>query len=383
MPEASSAQYARQYWQITGERALAANGALDALIRKTPTERLPELVENPILRNYGALEYLGRIFTEILGKDPNRAKAIAELEISLAENLPQGMYLQACILQGHCYAWRDLGMALRTLGRPEQSLEALRVAERHASPHRALGHDVAIVRLSTAITLQELERYDESRDLLGSIKRVFRQHGDHKRLILATFTEGLLLQRLRNFREARESYLLLLNTVTNIEPDALAAIHRAIGLCSVELGDFPNAEVNLTRSITLNEQLAQSIEAAKGRAALGRLMIRRGDTVKAIAYLRPVRREFLRHGLIEEAGICGLEIVEGMLALGNASAAGTLARRIIGEFMNAGLNKRAITALGYLQESIASAGASTALVSKVREYIVSLRISPERDFVMP
>ena len=380
MPEASSAQYARQYWQITGERALAADGALDALIRKTPTERLPELVENPILRNYGALEYLGRIFNDTLAKDPQKAKAIAELEISLAENLPQGMYPEITIVQGRCYAWRDLGIAFRALGHPEQSLEALRVAEREALPHRGLGHDVAIVRLSIANTLQELERFDESRDLITSSKRVFRGHRDQTRLVLATVAEGVLLQRLRQFREARECYLLLLSSGATIEPDALGAIHRAIGLCSVELGDFANAEMNLNRSITFNEQSAQSIEAVKGRAALGRLMIRRGDTAKGIAYLRPVRREFLRHGLIEEAGICGLEIVEGMLVLGNASGAERLSRQILAEFSNAGLNKRAITALGYLHEAIAAARASTALVSKVREYIVSLRVSPERDF---
>jgi hypothetical protein len=84
--------------------------------------------------------------------------------------------------------------------------------------------------------------------------------------------------------------------------------------------------------------------------------------------------------MTEEAGLCGLEIVEGMLSLGNYSGAESLGRKIISEFTRAGFNKRAITALGYLQEAIASSKASRGLVRIVREYIVSLRTSPERDF---
>jgi hypothetical protein len=58
-----------------------------------------------------------------------------------------------------------------------------------------------------------------------------------------------------------------------------------------------------------------------------------------------------------------------------------LARRIVSEFSSAEMNKRAIQALGYLTEAIASNTASATLVIDVREYIVSLRTSPERDFV--
>jgi tetratricopeptide (TPR) repeat protein len=373
--------FARTYDQIQNERRAAAGGEVDALLQKTPTEKLPELVENPILRTLGALEYLGTIFNNTLANDPKRAKAVAELEISLAENLPQHPYHHSSVAQMRAYAWRDLGMAHRALGRLQESLDAFAVAENDLLPHGALVHDLAIVHLSVAVTLQEVERFDEARNLLAQSKRIFIQHADDKRLVLATLSEGLLLQRLRYYREAREVYKILLSSSVKIEPPAMAAIHRAVGLCALELGDFPDAEANLLRAIALNQQLAHAIDVARGKAALGRLLIRRGDAPNAISYLRPVRREFLQHGLIEEAGICGLEVVEGMLALGNFTGAETLSRKIIAEFVKAGLNKRAISALGYLHEAIASSKASTALASTVREYIVSLRTAPERDFL--
>ena len=107
----------------------------------------------------------------------------------------------------------------------------------------------------------------------------------------------------------------------------------------------------------------------------------RADSERAINHLRPLRREFLGHRLTEEAGICGLEIVEGLLILQNGSAAEKLARQIVSEFTAAGFNKRAIAALAYLTEAITLNRASTTLATEVREYIVSLRTSPERDFV--
>jgi hypothetical protein len=72
--------------------------------------------------------------------------------------------------------------------------------------------------------------------------------------------------------------------------------------------------------------------------------------------------------------------VEGLLVLGRTSAAETLARKIVSEFTAAGLSTRAVGALGYLTEAITANRASVTLVTEVREYIVSLRTSPERDF---
>jgi len=95
-----------------------------------------------------------------------------------------------------------------------------------------------------------------------------------------------------------------------------------------------------------------------------------------------VRREFIRNSLAEEAGICGLDVVEGLLVLGRGAEAVNLARKIVHEFTNAKLNTRAITALSYLTEAIVAKRASATMAHDVREYIISLRTSPEREFTM-
>jgi hypothetical protein len=54
---------------------------------------------------------------------------------------------------------------------------------------------------------------------------------------------------------------------------------------------------------------------------------------------------------------------------------------VIAEFSRARLNKRAITALGYLSRAIAAKKASVPLVRNVRDYILALRTNPEREFL--
>src|SRR5829696_522273 len=90
------------------------------------------------------------------------------------------------------------------------------------------------------------------------------------------------------------------------------------------------------------------------------LFARRGENVRAVAHLTSIRHTLLRHGLVEEAGLFGLEAVQALVNLGDANDAEMLARQIIREFSNANLNTRAISALGYLTEAVAARTASAA-----------------------
>lgn len=375
-------RYASMARLLQHERVIAGP-IVERMLRSTPREQWPALAEHSGLRTAGALERLGNLFAVTLTKDPIEAMAIAELAVALAEGIDPDAYVEPILPQLCAHAWKDLGKALRFVGRNGEALEAFDTAEQYTAGHGVLTHDRAIVLFNRAMSLQELGRFDDSRALLVGCKVVFDRHGDRRNVIRCGLAEGVLLQRLRRYREAREAYLLLFASTIDIDAETRAALHRVIGLCSIELGDFRDAELNLTQAIRLNGTLGQRIEAAKAETALGRLYVRRGDADRAITYLRPIRREFLRNGLTEEAGICGLEIVEGMLVLGRTSAAETLAYKIVGEFTIAGLSGRAIGALGYLTEAITANRASATLVTEVREYIVSLRTSPERDFQRP
>jgi tetratricopeptide (TPR) repeat protein len=375
------AQFGESARLLQQERDTAAN-VVERLLRDTPRERWHELAPRPELQSCGALERLGNFATQALGRDPRQALSAAQLAVSVAEALPAGLYQPVVHAQLSALAYKDLGKALLYLGRFDEALKALDEAEARLAPHGALMHDVAIVQLVRAATLQEINRYEEAFSVLASAKDIFRNHTDSKRVFMCGIAEGVLLHRLRRYREARETYLLLLaGTSNSADRESIAALHLAIGYCSVELTDFNVAEEHLSRAIEMFHALGQPLQAAKAELGRGRMFVRRGDLDRGIAHLYPIRTDFLRNSLTEEAGLCGLEIVEAHLVRGSAAEAEALARQIVDEFMAASLNRRAISALGYLAEAIAARKVSREMVTDVREYILSLRTSPEREFV--
>lgn len=375
----SSAEFADAARRLHQERILARQ-TVDRLLRATPRDQWSALRDHPELTTAGALEHLGNTVAATLTKDPKEALAIAELAVETAEAVRGHAYPSVVVAQLRAHAWKDLGKVLRFLGRNHEALGALDTAEERLEDYGVLAHDRALIRFHRAASFQELERFEDSRALLAECKQVFDDHEDVRNLLLCGFYEGVLLQRLRRYREAREIYLLLFTATKEIDTETRAALHRVIGMCSLELGDFREAELNLRQSIADYQILGQRLEVIKGQRCLGVLFIRRGEVDRGVQYLRPIRREFISSGLAEEAGLCGLDIVEGLLLLRRASTAETLARRIIGELMAAELNTRAIGALGYLTEALAANRASATLVTEVREYIISLRTYPERDF---
>ena len=374
-------EFAATARKLQKEREAAAN-VVAQLLRETPQERWSELAERADLRTCGALEQLGNMVAQVLEEDPRRALALAQLSVAIAEAIPLSTYPHVINAQLQAHAWKDVGQSLAYLGRHDEALRALDVAETHIASVGALAHDRAIVRFVRATTLQEIDRHEESFALLTECKHVFRDHGDNRRLFLCGIAEGVLLHRLRKYREAREVYLLLLaGRDESIDRESVACLHNVIGHCSVDLGDLDAADLHLTRAVELFQQINQPLQAAKAELGRGRLFVRRGEIEKGIAHLQLIRSQFLTSGLVEEAGLCGLDIVEALLVRGSAAHAEALARQILEEFAAADLNERAIVAIGYLQEAISARKASTATVVNVREYIVSLRTSPEREFV--
>ncbi len=373
-------EFAETARRLQRERLEAAE-VVEKLLKETPREDWPALAERGDLQTCGVLERLGNSVAATLDRDPCRALAIAELAASLTEGIAPTAYPRVVVAQLRAHAWKDVGQALAYLGNYQEALSAFDRAESNISDFGALGHDRAIVRFTRASTLQELDRHEESMALLAECKEVFREHADERRLMLCGIAEGVLLHRLRRYREAREAYLLLLaETRDSIDRESLACLHNVIGFCSVDLGDYAAAEVHLSRAIELFDDLGQPLRVARAELGRGRMFVRKGEVDRGIAHLRVIRARFRRQGMTEEAGICALDMVEALLLRGSVADAEALARQVIDNFTTAGLDARAITALGYLQEAIAARRASTSMVSDVREYIVSLRRSAKREF---
>ncbi len=355
---------------------------VQTLLRDTPRTSWPSLATRADLANVGAIERLGREVEARLDREPREALAIAELATAIADALPADAYPPIVVAQVRAHAWKDRAQALRYLARNEEALEFVARADSVLDAFGTLAHDLAIVRFVRAMVLQELNRFEESLRLLTECRVVFHGHADARRLLLCGIAEGMLLHRLKRFREARETYLGLLEVARELHQESVAIIHNNIGYACIELGDFGAAERHLCDAIEILRALDQPLRVAMAELARGRVLVRTGNVERGIAHLRRTQGELKMHGLVEVAGISGLDVVEKYLTLDRAPEAESLARDIIRDFNAAGLNMRAISALGFLQEAIAARTASVATVDRVRDYIRSLRTRPEREFAI-
>ena len=312
---------------------------------------------------------------------PLDALAAAELAGSLADTIPPDESTPVERARSRARALRYRTMPLRYLARYREALAALDRAEEIAGPFDALSYERALIQFHRAITLQEAGRYDESAGALAQCKSALEVHSDARVQLLHRIAEGSLLNRTGRFRDARDAWTALLPVAREVgDAQALASIHNNLAYVLIELGDFAAARKHLDEAIRLFSEMRQPVHALRSELARGRIMIKEGDVEQGIAHLQSVRGRFLGQGLVEEAGLCGLEIVTAQLAGGAAQPAERLARQIVREFTAAHLSTRAITALGFLSDAIAARKASAATAENVRDFIHTLRGDPDAEF---
>ncbi|HET7437434.1 MAG TPA: tetratricopeptide repeat protein [Thermoanaerobaculia bacterium] len=355
---------------------------VDQILRATPMSDWPRLAENESLRNSGALERLGQEVATRLERDPREALVLANLATTIAETLPPDAYPRVVIAQVRAHAWKDRGQTLCYLARYSEALDALDRAEEQLAPFGTLAHDRAIVRFVRAITLQKVGRFSESQALLTECRAVFRDHDDSRRVLSCGIAEGALRYRLSDFRGTCEVLSPLLSFAREQDDrESEARILNNLGFAEVCLGALPSAREHLQRSLDLFASLGRHSEALRAQWNYGTLLSKAGELADGMRHLRAVRRQFLATAMVEEAGLCGLDIVEVLLSRGDANRAAELAQTIIREFTAAGLNTRAIAALGLVREAAATRDAAAAqTAARVRHYIRSLRTEPQQEF---
>lgn len=367
------AEFAETARRLQREREEYAEVVRRAL-RETPREAWSAIAG---LATTGALEQLSKEVEARLDSAPREALAVAELATEVAAKLPAEAYPVIVVTQLRAQAWRDRGQALTYLSRYEEALRALDRAERELLRFGTLAHDVAVVHFVRATALQHLRRFDEAQALLDECREVFRAHGDTRLYSMCTLAAGNLLVRRGDYRAGREILLPLISgTQTRLTPLA----RMAIGWCGIHLGDPSEALAQFTAAARECYALDRELEAVRSLYGAGSALLHLGRYSEAVSSLQSTRDRFLSRGLVEEAGLSGLQIVEAEMILGDTDSARLLAAQIVHEFTEAQLNRRAVAALAYLKEAIEASSATPDVVRHVHTYITQLRTDPTRDF---
>jgi tetratricopeptide (TPR) repeat protein len=369
-------EFAETARRLRRERELESD-RIARLLEETPRDEWPRLAERPELRNSGVLDRLSSEVSVRLEKEPQEALAMANLATTVAETLPPDSYPPVVRAQIRAQAWKDRAHALSYLARHDDALDSIGRAESLLAPFGSLAHDRAVVRLVKAMALQHLQRFEESLRLLDECRGVFLDHGDAKRELYCGMAEGIMLYRRHEFERARQVFVPLLDTARSMaDTESLARLHNNIGHCSVDLDELTVAGLHFREAIRHLEALGDLMTALRVDLGFARTLVKRGDLANGLASLERVRAQFLRHQMLEEAGICGVDIVGVLVDTRRIADARRLATEIRSDFVNA----RALSALDYLEERM-EAHDAPAVVRHVHSYLESLRTDPERDFV--
>jgi tetratricopeptide (TPR) repeat protein len=368
---AATARKLRDERDTTGE-------LVQRLLRETPQEEWGRLAEVEELRNSGTIEVLGREASSRMERDPESAVALTELATTLASRLEEANYPRVVVAQVRAQAWKERAQALCYVSRYDEAMRALDRADHELTPFGTLTHDVAIVQFQRAIVLQHLRRFDEAHELLRECSAVFDGHGDVTQYSKCVLAEGNLLVRRGDYRKARA---VLLPLVESTNPQYVGIALSTLGWCAMELGDPQQALAHFRRAMVQYRSLGWDLEVVRLEYGIGAAMLRTAELEEALKTLQSARTKFLDRKLVEEGGLCGLQMIEAWLLRGEADFAQRLASTLVREFSAANLNRRAVAALAYLNETIATSHATPGIVRSVSTFIHTLRHDPACEFI--
>ena len=375
-------EFAETARRLQRERQESAD-VVERVLRETPPEEWPRLATHPELRNSGALSRLESEVSARLEKAPQEALLLSDLAASIAETLPPDAYPAVVLAQLRAHAWKDRGQALSYVGRYVEALEAVDRAEHQLTNFGTLTHDRAVVMYVRAIVLQKVARFDESRSLLAECTTIFRDYGDARLQLFCGISEGTLLYRRGEFRAAYQLFVPLLEVARSAEDlESEARIQNNLGYCAIELRDFRGANIHLSGATARFTELGRPLEAARSAMTFGRLLVQRGQVESGLQHLHGARRSFLMHDLPEDAGVCGLEIVEALLISDRMSEAAALTREITGQFSGTSFDARALPALEQLQRAFDERSATVEKVQRVRSFLGALHADPSLQFAV-
>src|SRR5690606_3881584 len=153
---------------------------------------------------------------------------------------------------------------------------------------RAGGHDLAEPEILEVLGMTRCEegRFDDSRRLLSQALVHYRARGDLFGAASALYQLGNVYLNLRQPEDARPLLVEALQTARKAEAESLVPhIDYALGVASLELGDFAGARDRLSRALFAARRDGDASRQAAALSVLFRTAAKAGDRASAKRYL--------------------------------------------------------------------------------------------------
>lgn len=342
--------------------------------------RRARVADDPRFYTLGTIRLLCRVANTTHEREPRFGLAIADAALAIAARLPEQLSTAAAWHAGT--AWKERANALRYLGRFKEAEEALdRAVDSFRSDDRTEPFDLAIVAYVRSLICSETERFDEAIALAREAAREFEIYADVPRYLAARMAEAAAYYAVDRNQEAAEIFELVANAACAQGDMAIAA--AALGnaaSCYVRLGEYDKAEDLYVDTLTAVTDLHLDVERIRVLWALAALKVERGDYGEGIRDLDSARSHLARLGLVNDAALATLDLVAGLLAVGETDRVEALCRSISVTFASEGLTRSARKALAYLQEAVAARSVTADDIRHVRVYLERLPFRRNEEF---
>ncbi len=333
-------------------------------------------------RTLGFVQELTTTAAALLEQDPRYSRALAQFALAVAMSVPRTSYPAVLIAQSEGRAWKELGTAHRYLSEHDAALRAYEAARRSFAEFGALAHDEASLDFAIAIVHSETGRHEEALALLAHATAIFASFRDEERFIKGTLLKAMILHRRGELVPARIIYEDALTAARQRDDlHTLAGIYNNLGQVCIELNEMNAAASALSQARDLFSALNMPAELARTKGALAHVLFHNAAYEPAIQLLQDARDDFMRLGMVEEAGVAALDIVDALVATNERAAAQQLTEIVLAEFRAAQLNERALIALAYLRDFLREHPAPAGAIRHVRSYLQELRTNPARVFL--
>ncbi len=337
--------------------------------------------KEPAVRTAGMVRQLLRRMRELLERVPADALIVTTLATEIAEGLCVAQYPSDFVVGLRGQALRDHAFVLSYMGRYPDARAAAERAERLFKQTPVPDYELARLDLVRANILRGIERYEESIQLADRAAETFTRFGDRQAAVNARMYQAANLFQQRQYAKALAVWKAIENDIES--DDARSMLIHNLGICYRETGQLDAAAEHLSRAAAEFEILGRDTNRAKSRWALASTLMAAEKHEPAIKLLREVWRDFESYEMEADAALAALELAESLLVVNRPGEVPAICRALLDRFTRLGMSERAIVALAFLRESVASGHATPVHVRHVHDFLRDLPAEGERLFAPP
>lgn len=367
--------------RIDAEDAEAAR-RLDQLLSGPSAWWRNAMRKEAAVRTAGMVRQLLARMREIINRTPADALVVTSLATEIAEGLAVAQYPSDFVIALRGQAYRDHAFVLSFIGRYPDARAAADRSERLLKQTPVPDFELARLDLVRANIFRETERYEESIALASRAAETFLRFGDRQSYANARIYEGGTLFNQRQYARALEVFKAIENEPVLADLTRVYLVHN-IGVCYRETGQLEKAAQQLAAAAAEWDVLGQEAQAVRSRWQLAMTVRAAARYEEAIPLLRTSWQKLEALELEADAALAALELAEVLLVLNRPADVPAICRALLDRFTRLGMSERAIVALAFLRESVASGHATPVHVRHVHDFLRDLPAEGERLFAPP